>query len=66
MAYKAKCSLNPCLYEKVDEDFDKLADALALHYRRIHKLNKVTKWSNDWTLVENDYEGKDKKKKAVK
>ena len=63
MAYKAKCSIKTCLYEKVDDDFDKLADALSLHYRRIHKITKVKKWSDDWSLVENQLP---EQKKAVK
>lgn len=60
MAYKAKCSIKGCVYEKVDDDFDKLADALRLHYLRIHKLTKVKTWAGEWEIVATE------KKKAVK
>jgi len=63
MAYKAHCAIKSCVYEKVDKDFDKLADALALHYRRIHKLTRVQKWG-EWSLVEDPVP--ESKKKAVK
>ena len=53
MAYKAQCAFKKdgCQFEQESTDFDKLADALLLHYQRIHRLRKVPKWASEWEIT---------------